>query len=249
MPILLPLLLAVIATAPPQPLQAPAPAATAPAIRIYADQAHGEQPLPDAYSAFASKLGAAIVNHTQPITAAGLAGHRLLILRIPTLEITAPERDAIVAFIKGGGSLLLAFDEERRAPLATTRVNDIIEPFGLKLTADTEYLHNNGAIARKGVVNAADRELPFSGGRAVEGGQPFAWQLDKGGAPGQAFATATTVGTTGRIVVLSDGMATLLLGTAEGVRLTGVPRDPTRTTYWGKDSAIFVEELLTWLVR
>jgi hypothetical protein len=28
-----------------------------------------------------------------------------------------------------------------------------------------------------------------------------------------------------------------------------VPRDPTRTTYWGKDSGIFMEELLTWLIK
>jgi hypothetical protein len=32
------------------------------------------------------------------------------------------------------------------------------------------------------------------------------------------------------------------------VRLTGVPNDPSQTTYWGKDSAIFMEELLTWLI-
>ena len=84
---------------------------------------------------------------------------------------------------------------------------------------------------------------------AVEGGTPFAWQLDKEGKPGQVFATSTTVGKTGRVVVLGDAMATLFLGTREGVRLTGVPRDPTRTTYWGKDSGIFMEELLTWLVK
>jgi hypothetical protein len=49
--------------------------------------------------------------------------------------------------------------------------------------------------------------------------------------------------------VLSDAMATLFLGTADGVRLTGVPRNPLLTTYWGKDSAIFMEELLTWLIK
>jgi len=171
------------------------------------------------------------------------------VLRVPTTEIKADERVAIVEFVRKGGSLLLAFDEERRAPLATTGVNDIIAPFGMKLTDDIEYLHNNGAIAKKGAINSADREVPFSGGRAVEGGTPFAWQLDKDGKPGQVFAASTTFGKTGRVVVLGDAMATLFLGTPEGVRLTGVPRDPTRTTYWGKDSAIFMEELLTWLIK
>jgi hypothetical protein len=118
----------------------------------------------------------------------------------------------------------------------------------MRLTADTEYLHNTGAIAKKGIINAADRELPYSGGRAVEGGTAFAWQLRQDGEPGQAFAAFATSGERGKIVVLGDAMAMLLLGTPEGVRLTGVPRDPARTTYWGKDSATFVEELLTWLV-
>jgi hypothetical protein len=49
--------------------------------------------------------------------------------------------------------------------------------------------------------------------------------------------------------VLGEGMASLFLGDPAGVRLSGVPNDPTRTTYWGKDSAIFMEEVLRWLAR
>lgn len=229
--------------------QAQAPGAAGSTIRICTDQAHGEAPLVAQYSVIATKLRAEIAPIDAPTTPAALKGCRLLMLRVPVLEIKPEERDAIVAFVRQGGSLLLAFDEERRAPLETTRVNDLITPLGLKLTADTEYLHNNGAIVNKGVISAADRELPFSGGRAIEGGSPFGWQLDKDGKPGQVFAAYTTVAKTGKVVVLSDAMATLFLGTPEGVRLTGVPRDPTRTTYWGKDSAIFMEELLTWLIK
>ena len=217
-------------------------------IRIYADQAHGQAPLAGPYTVIAAKLGAEIVPSQGPITAKALQGYRLLVLRVPQQEFTQGERDAIAGFVKQGGSLLLAFDEERRAPLATTRVNDLIAPFGLKLTDDTEYLHNNGAIAKTGVINAADRELPFSGGRAVEGGTPFAWQLDKAGQPGQVFAAFATVGK-GKVIVLGDAMTTLFLGTPDGVRLTGVPRDPTRTTYWGKDSGVFIEELFAWLIK
>jgi hypothetical protein len=71
----------------------------------------------------------------------------LLLLRVPLQEIKSDERDAMVAFARRGGSLLLSFDEERRAPLEATHVNDLIIPFGLKLTADTEYLHNSVASA------------------------------------------------------------------------------------------------------
>ena len=44
-------------------------------------------------------------------------------------------------------------------------------------------------------------------------------------------------------------MATLFLGTPYGIRLTGVPYDPTRTIYWGKDSRVFMEEVLAWVAR
>jgi hypothetical protein len=217
--------------------------------RICADQAHGQERLPAPYGPLAIKLAAAIVAIETPATAAVLKGCRVLLLRVPLQEITSDERAAMIAFVREGGSMLLAFDEERRAPLETSHVNDVIAPFGLKLTADTEYLHNTGAIVKRGEISSADRELPFSGGRAVEGGSPFGWQLDKNGAPNQVFAASTTVGKTGKVVVLSDAMVTLFLGTADGVRLTGVPRNPLLTTYWGKDSAIFMEELLTWLIK
>jgi len=219
------------------------------AVRICADQAHGEAPLVDQYAAIATKLGAEIVSSNAPITPDALKGCRVLLLRVPVQEIKADESAAIVDFVRNGGSLLLAFDEERRAPLSTTRVNDAIGPFGMRLTGDTDSPHNTGAIVKKGAINAADREVPFSGGRAIEGGTPFGWQLNRDGTPGRVFAASATVSRAGKVIVLSDAMATLFLGTPNGVRLTGVPRDPTRTTYWGKDSAIFMEELLTWLTK
>jgi hypothetical protein len=84
----------------------------------------------------------------------------------------------------------------------------------------------------------------------VEGGKPFAYMLDKDGKPAEAFATSTTLANGAKIVVMGEGMASLLaLGKPEGVRLTGIPRDPKGTTYWGKDSVIFMEEVLGWLVK
>ncbi len=111
-----------------------------------------------------------------PVTAAALEGARILYLRAPSKEFTATETEAIVAFVKGGGSLLLVLDEERRQSLEKTGVNNLISPFGMRLTPDTEYLHNNGGVAKAGEINKADREVPFSGGRAVESGTAFAFQ-------------------------------------------------------------------------
>jgi hypothetical protein len=219
------------------------------AVRLLYDQAHGEQPPPGPMDAIAKKLGLEIQTSTQPINADSLKGVSILYLRAPSKEFTASETEAIVAFVKGGGSLLLVLDEERRQPLEKTGVNNLITPFGMKLTPDTEYLHNCGGIAKAGEINKADRELPFSGGRAVEGGTAFAFQLDKDGKPAQPFGAYKRVNNRARIVVLGEGMASLFLGVSNGVRLTGAPRDATRTTYWGKDSTIFMEELLTWLSR
>jgi hypothetical protein len=218
-------------------------------VRLLFDQAHGEQPPPGPMDAIAKKLGLEIQTSAQPINAESLKGVRILYLRAPSKEFTAAETEAIVAFVKGGGSLLLVLDEERRQSLEKTGVNNLITPFGMRLTPDTEYLHNCGGIAKAGEINKAARELPFSGGRAVEGGTAFAFQLDKDGKPAQPFGAYKRVDNRGRIVVLGEGMASLFLGAPNGVRLTGVPNDPTGTTYWGKDSAIFMEELLMWLSR
>ena len=217
------------------------------AIRLVFDQAHGEQPPPGQLADVVKKLGLEIHISAEPITAKVLQGARILYLRAPSTQFTATETDAIVAFVKGGGSLLLVLDEERRQSLEKTGVNNLISPFGMRLTADTEYLHNNGAVAKAGEINQSDREVPFSGGRAVEGGTAFAYQLDKDGKPWHPFAAYKRVDTGGRIVVLGEGMASLFLGDPKAVRLSGDSKN--LTPYWGKDSAIFMEEVVTWLSR
>jgi hypothetical protein len=213
--------------------------------RLVFDQAHGQQPPPPPLEPLARKLGLETQASTGPITSAALDGARLLYLRAPSKGFTDDEIAAVVAFVNGGGALLLVLDEERRQKLDATRVNEMIAPFGLKLTRDTDYLHNNGAIAKAGEINKADRELPFSGGRAVEGGTAFAYQLDKDGKPSHPFAAFARVPGGGRIVVLAEGMASLFLGDPKGVRLSGDSNNIT--PYWGKDSAIFMEEVLAWV--
>ncbi|MCL4851318.1 MAG: DinB family protein [Bryobacteraceae bacterium] len=214
---------------------------------LYFDQAHGQFGPPPDMAEMGTRAGYQVVVEAQPITSDALKTVRALYLRAPSKEFSRVEKDAIVAFVKGGGSLLLVLDEEMRQSLATTGVNDLIEPFGMKLTPDTPYLHNCGAIAKAGEINKADREIPYSGGRAVEGGTPFAWQLDKDGKPAQAFAAWKKLDNGARIVVMGEGMASLIPGKLEGQRLSGVPRGAT--VYWGKDSAIFMEEVLAWLVK
>jgi hypothetical protein len=216
-------------------------------IRLVFDQAHGEQAPPAHLYTIASKLGLDVQTSAEKITPGVLEGARILYLRAPSKEFTADETEAIVAFVKSGGSLLLVLDEERRQSLQKTGVNNLISPFGMRLTPDTEYMHNAGAIAKAGEINKADREVPFSGGRAVEGGTAFAFQLDREGKPSQPFGAYKRLENGGRIVVLGEGMASLFMGDAEGVRLSGSLN--AATAYWGKDSATFMEEVLAWLSR
>lgn len=217
--------------------------------RVYVDLAHGTMQAPNPpLVATAKKMGIELISSKEPISAAALKDCRAAYLRAPTKPFSSDEKAALIAFVREGGSLVAIVDQEDRTPLSTG-INDILAPFGLKLTADTEYLHNQGALAKAGPIHAKDRELPFSGGRAVEGGTPFAWQLDREGKPKEPFAAYKQLEKGARIVVMSDAMASAYLGVPEGVRLSGVPKDPSKTTYWGKDSAIFMEEVLVWLTK
>jgi hypothetical protein len=212
---------------------------------IYFDRAHGEAPWPPQMTEVGKRVGYKLEPGSGPITAEALAGSQLLYFRAPNKALQESEKQAIISFVKAGGSLLLVLDEEQRQKLAVVGVNDVIEPFGLKLSGDTPRIVNTGAIAKAGEINKADREVPYDGGRQVFGGTPFAYQLDSEGKPAQPYAAYSKLDNGGRIVVMGEGMASLFLGVPEAVRLTVQPTNPK---WWGKDSMIFMEEVLSWLL-
>jgi hypothetical protein len=74
---------------------------------------------------------------------------------------------------------------------------------------------------------------------------PFCYQLDGKGSPPQPYAAYLKLDNGGGIAVMGEGMASLFLGVPEGVRLTVQPTNPK---WWGKDSLIFMEEILSWLL-
>lgn len=215
--------------------------------RLVYDLGHGQTSVIKPMEALAKSQGFEVHPISERLTSEALRGARAVYLRAPTKSYLEEEKKAVVDYVRAGGSLLVVFDEERRTELATTGVNDILKPLGFELTADSEYLHNAGAIAKQGSINSADRELPYSGGRAVKGGTAFAWQLDREGKPAEPFASYAQI-QSARVIVMSEAMASALLGTSEGKRLTGVPRDPQNTVFWGKDSAVFMEEVFAWLL-
>ena len=208
--------------------------------------AHGQRALPQ-LEALGKKLGFSIRTSEEPISSNTLDDAKLLYLLGPTTRFSDSEKETVIEFVRQGGSLLLVVDESRRSSLSETQANDLIAPFEMKLTGDTEYLHNCGAIAKSGPIRQPC-EIPFSGGRAVEGGTPFGFQLDQAGNPSHAFATAKEVTGGGKVIVLSEAMAAIFLGTPDGERLSGTPRNYAETTYWGKDSERFNADIVTWLL-
>ncbi len=213
--------------------------------KIYFDMAHGEAPWPRQMVELGKRVSYEIAPGSERIAAEGLAGSQLIYLRAPNKAFQDSEKQAIISFVKAGGALLLVLDEEERQKLAVVGVNDVIEPFGLKLSGDTPRIVNTGAVAKAGEINMADREIPYDGGRQVFGGTPFAYQLDREGNPAQPCAAYAKLDNGARIVVMGEGMASLFLGVPEGVRLTIQPANPK---WWGKDSLIFMEEVLSWLL-
>lgn len=216
-----------------------------------------------------NQLGIGIERTEEEISSELLEDTDVLYILIPRFPYSEREQKIIIEFIQKGGSLYLVSDEEMRSPLSTN-VNKLIEPFDMELTHDVDKqfwghdIWNGGAIAKKGVINKEDREIPFHGGRAVIGGTPFSYIMDEEGVTELVHGAYKEVEGGGRIIVLGEVMASIqFLGTDTGVRLSGermgleegkkpdpsrVYMSPLLTDWWGKDSEIFVVETMQWLV-
>lgn len=210
------------------------------------DTGHGQNPkIAHAYQALLPKdFNIALQTDSLRISSEKLKSIHALVLFSPTRSFSASEKEDILSYLKSGGSLLLIFDEEKRMSLENVGVNDLLIPFGMKLTGDIPVPHNCGAIAEQSVVCAARRELPFSGGRAVTGGTVISRVYDDQEYVHAAWATLPGGG---KLIVMSDGMAGLQLGSADGIRFHGT--GPGDSKYWGKDSAVFMEEIFSFLIR
>ncbi|MEM8866389.1 MAG: hypothetical protein AAGF31_12660 [Planctomycetota bacterium] len=213
---------------------------------VLATTHHGEWVAKRRWASVADQAGLDWRLSSEPITSESLNAIDVLCILMPKKWFSSSECEAVEEFIKAGSALLLVLDEEERTPLEVTAVNKMLSPFGIELLADTPYLHNRGAVAPAGPINAERRELPYSGSRTVRGGTPFSFALDEQGDPTDiAHGVYAQHASGGRIIVLGEGMASLFLGSQTGKRLTGtVPAD---TDYWGADSEAFNRDLLSWL--
>jgi hypothetical protein len=207
-----------------------------------------ETPIGLSYREIARYLGAELRVTTEPLSKATLEGVKTLLIFAPLEPVEPAEIEAVADFVKQGGGLLVGTDEEARQGLAKTRANDLLAPFNMKFTADTPVIHNRGAAAPAGRIHPALREVPYSGGRAVEGGTPFSFILEADGTPSKmAHASWVEVPGGGRVIAMGEMMAPLLLGAVNAVRLGGAIRPNEFGPYWGKDSREFMVEIVSWL--
>ena len=217
-------------------------------LKLLVTQAHGEWKNPARLNKLATELGIEFIASKEKVTQELLEGIDVVYILMPSAAISDEEITALLEYVNSGGSMLLVQDSEKRQSIATTRANKLIKPFGMELKDDTPYVHNCGAIAKKGVINKEEREIPYSGGRAVIGGTPFSYMLNEDGNPSASVHGAYLKKANGsKVIVLSEGMASLFLGVEDGVRLTGTTVQDTK--YWGKDSEIFNQEVLKWLLK
>lgn len=91
----------------------------------------------------------------------------MVYFRAPNGTFAESEKEAIVAQVNSEGSLLPVLDGEKRQSLAQTGINDLLAPFGMKLSGDTPRIVNRGAIAKAGEINRADRQVAYDGGREI----------------------------------------------------------------------------------
>jgi hypothetical protein len=199
----------------------------------------------EVFNGLLPKSGNALITVNEAeLSDASLKDKEALVFFSLTKPLVENEKNAIAKYLRSGGSMLLIFDEERRTPLKTVGINDVITQFGMSLTEDAPVRHNCGAIAEKSEVCNERRELPYSGGRSIKGGTVISKVNDEGNYVHSAYIDLPR---NGKLIVMSDGMAGLLMGGPDGVRFSGT--GPSDSKYWGKDSKVFMEEIFAFLLK
>jgi hypothetical protein len=188
----------------------------------------------------------------------------LTIVLLSALTAAAQEKPVILVDL-GHGQQFFQTEPGRETPIGV-QYRGLAQYLGADLRVTTEPLsaetlkgvrtllifaplvHNRGAAAPAGRIHPGLREVPYSGGRAVEGGTPFSFILEPEGTPSKmAHASWTEVPGGGRVIAMGEMMAPLFLGEVNAVRLGGAIRPNEFGPYWGKDSREFMVEIVSWL--
>ena len=215
---------------------------------VFVDPSYYDYVLP-AYREICSELGAEYAEIKEGITESSLRDVTTLVMLSPLARSTQKaikeeEKAAILAFIERGGSVLIFVDEEEyRVILEEYGVNDITKKFGIELGDDIVGLPGNcGAVSFENEIFGGRREIPYSGSRKIKGGIPAAVCMEGGWLHSSFVKTDNG----GKLYVAGETMVALLMGQNDGERNV---HKKMESKWWGKDSRLFMTELLRWSLK
>lgn len=200
------------------------------------------------YEKMAQEGGYQLVMNQSEITAQALDGMDALLILSPLSKTTQKnftevEKRAITDYIKRGGAVLLFIDEEKyRVNLKEYGVNDITRAFGIEVLYDFDVPGNCGAVTFENEIFGGRREIPCSGVRGVKGGIPAGVCMEQG----YQMASFVHFDNGGKLYVAGETMAALLMGYPDGERNV---HKMMQTRWWGKDSRLYMAELLKWALK
>ncbi len=200
--------------------------------------------IPD-YKTILEKLNMEYVENHAELTADQLKDIDVVLILSPLTTahqrpFTEAEKRDIAEYVRNGGSVILMVEEEHRVNLSTFGVNDITSQFGIVLGGDIEDVPGNcGAVSLKGEVFSGEWGIPYSGSRTVTGGTPASMCMEGGYVHGAYVKTAKG----GKLFVTGEQMGGLLMGNPDGDR--NVHKNMA-SNWWGKDSRMFMQELIKW---
>lgn len=211
----------------------------------FVDKSYYDYVIPG-YQEILSRNGIEYVPNATEITEESLKDIDVLLMLSPLARetqkpITEGEKIAIVDYIKGGGSVIMLVDEEEyRVILDEYGANDITKPFGIEIGDDiTDVPGNCGAISFENEIFHGRREVPYSGSRQIRGGIPASVCMEGGWLHGSYIKLENG----GKLFVIGETMVGLLMGYPDGERNV---HKMMQTRWWGKDSRLYMEELILW---
>ena len=201
------------------------------------------------YKEILARNGMEYVENKVEITSKSLKGIDVLLMLSPLAHttqkpITEGEKQAIIKYIRKGGSVILMVDEEsHRVILDEYGANDITRAFGIELGEDITGIPGNcGAVSFENEIFNGRREVPYSGSRLLKGGIPASVCMEGG----YLHASYVKLKNGGKLYVVAETMVGLLMGYPDGDRNV---HKKMESRWWGKDSKLYMEELIKWCLK
>lgn len=194
-----------------------------------------------------NKLGATlVVNESNELNAAALGKADVVIMLSPlspkTLKnLTPTERTSLVNYVKRGGKLILFTDESDRMDVNAYGANEMVRPFGMEFGDDLDHITNVMAISFVGEVFKGKYEVPYTGSRELTGGIPLSVRNSPGAFVHGAY---TKLDNGGKIAAFAETMCGLFLGGVSQTRRNG-----ESITWNGKDDKLFMQDLISWMLK